>query len=211
MRDKNGHSLLETCRGGKLTEEQEDLNHRRNQFLLAVGIAGPDGRVVDINGQPTGYHRRGQVQVLKQKKDRGGTAVVVDIGGEGEHDRAINVNVKTIGGTKPFALGPIVRKKNTFEQEIPRLVLRKDCDGRLPFQNNSVDKIIVQGTPVGRGTAAEIARIIAPGGQIEMAHPDDDSINSQKNLIDAIGDRGTVSTTNNLEINFTIITITKEE
>jgi RHS repeat-associated protein len=195
-KDENGNQEFLHCftEEDKLTEEQEALVRRRNEFLLAAGIAGPDGRVVDINARPTGYHRRGQLQVLKQKRDLGGTAVVVDIGGEGEHDRAINVNVRTFGTMNAVELGGFIRKKDTKDKRISRLVLRPNCDGGLPFRSKSVDKIFVEGSPLEKGTAAEIARIIRPGGQIELFHPVTAHGDPHQRMIDAIGDRGTAST-----------------
>ena len=83
--------------------------------------------------------------------------VVIDIGGEGRHPDAWNVNpsaVKTLG---PGRGEPIPR-------HIP---------GRaesLPLENGSVDLIIVEKTPLRRGALEEIARVIAPEGRVIMRH-----------------------------------------
>lgn len=81
----------------------------------------------------------------------------IDIGGEGRHAAAVNVNTrccKTLGPEKG--------------EPIPRLLCaRADA---LPLASGSVAQIIVERTPLSPAALAEIARVIAPGGTIVLRH-----------------------------------------
>jgi ubiquinone/menaquinone biosynthesis C-methylase UbiE len=83
--------------------------------------------------------------------------ITLDIGGEGRHPGAINLNRsrhKTLG-----------RQRG---EPIPHLVVaRADA---IPLADRSVDRVIVERTPLNRSALAEIARVIAPGGVIVLAH-----------------------------------------
>jgi len=83
--------------------------------------------------------------------------LVLDIGGEGRHAGAVNVNTrccKTLGPEKG--------------EPIPRLLCaRADA---LPLASRSVAQIIVERTPLSSAALAEIARVIAPGGTIVLRH-----------------------------------------
>jgi hypothetical protein len=83
--------------------------------------------------------------------------LVLDIGGEGRHPAAWNLNpspVRTIG---PRRGDPIPR----------RLAGRADA---IPLPSRSVDLVLVERTPLNREALQEIARVIVPGGQIILRH-----------------------------------------
>jgi ubiquinone/menaquinone biosynthesis C-methylase UbiE len=91
------------------------------------------------------------------RPEREAVTITLDIGGEGRHPGAVNLNLsrkKTLG----LARG----------QCIPNLIVgRAD---RMPFADRSIAHIIVERTPLTQEALAEIARVIAPGGMIELAH-----------------------------------------
>lgn len=90
--------------------------------------------------------------------------LVFDIGGEGRHARAWNVNP-----SRTVTLG-----ENAGEP-IPRLIVaRADA---LPFPTNGVRDIIVERTPLTRAALREISRVIVPAGRVVLRHvplPDPD-------------------------------------
>src|SRR5688500_1469436 len=83
--------------------------------------------------------------------------MVLDIGGEGRHPRAWNLNpsrVKTLGRHRGAP--------------IPRLILgRADA---IPLADGSVDRVYVERTPLRDAALREIARIIRPGGVVTLRH-----------------------------------------
>jgi hypothetical protein len=83
--------------------------------------------------------------------------ITLDIGGEGRHPGAFNLNRssrKTLGSGRG--------------QPIPRLIVaRADA---IPLADQSVQRVIVERTPLSRGALREIARIAAPGGVVELVH-----------------------------------------
>jgi hypothetical protein len=82
---------------------------------------------------------------------------MLDIGGEGRHPGAVNVNTrryKTLGSGRG--------------EPIPRLLCaRADA---LPLACGSVGRIVVERTPLTAAALAEIARVIAPRGTIVLRH-----------------------------------------
>jgi hypothetical protein len=84
-------------------------------------------------------------------------SLCLDIGGEGRHAAAVNVNIR-----RYKTLGP------GRGEPIPRLlVARADA---LPLARGSVGRIVVERTPLTAAALAEIARVIAPRGTIELRH-----------------------------------------
>jgi ubiquinone/menaquinone biosynthesis C-methylase UbiE len=83
--------------------------------------------------------------------------IVLDIGGEGRHADAWNVNrckTKTLG--------------RHAGQSIPRLIIaRADA---LPFPDNCLKSLIVERTPLTRAAVRELSRVIHPDGQIVLRH-----------------------------------------
>lgn len=83
--------------------------------------------------------------------------IVLDIGGEGRHAQAWNVNrcrTQTLG--------------RHAGEPIPRLIVaRADA---LPFADNCVKSLIVERTPLTRAAARELSRVIQPEGQIVLRH-----------------------------------------
>lgn len=82
---------------------------------------------------------------------------IVDIGGEGRHPAAWNVNpcaVRTVGPQRG--------------QPIPRLI-RGRADN-LPLPDHQIDMIIVERTPLSRRAIEEIKRIARPGALVVLRH-----------------------------------------
>jgi SAM-dependent methyltransferase len=100
-----------------------------------------------------------QFGTLHDRK-RGGTGqelLAIDIGGEGRHIGAWNVNpsrVVTRGA----------RRGELIPHHVPG---RADA---IPFPDESVDLVIVERTPLRLPGLAEIRRVIAPGGAIVLRH-----------------------------------------
>ncbi len=83
--------------------------------------------------------------------------ITLDIGGEGRHPGALNLNLsrhKTLGAERGVT--------------IPNLIVARA--DRLPLADRSVQRLIVERTPLSREALAEIARVVAPQGTIELAH-----------------------------------------
>ena len=81
----------------------------------------------------------------------------LDIGGEGRHPGALNLN-----RSRHKTLGPATG------QPIPNLIVgRADV---IPLADRSISQVIVERTPLSRQAIAEIARVIAPGGTIVLVH-----------------------------------------
>ena len=83
--------------------------------------------------------------------------MLLDIGGEGRYANAWNLNpshVKTLGPDKG--------------KPIPHLILGRAQD--IPLPDQSVDRIVSEQTPLTRRALVEIARVIAPGGEIVLRH-----------------------------------------
>ena len=81
----------------------------------------------------------------------------LDVGGEGRHARAWNLNpsrVKTIGADRG--------------DPIPRLILGRAES--IPLPARSVDLIIVERTPLRTESLYELHRIISQGGKIVLRH-----------------------------------------
>lgn len=99
--------------------------------------------------------------------------ITLDIGGEGRHAEAINLNPsrhKTLGSSRG--------------EPIPRLlVARADA---LPLADRSVARVIVERTPLSLQAMAEICRVIAPGGTVLLRHvplPDADRHQAARELL----------------------------
>jgi hypothetical protein len=82
---------------------------------------------------------------------------VLDIGGEGRHPEAWNLNCRQLR-----TLGPDAGRL------IPRLILgRADA---IPLQDGCVDEIIVERTPLNALALAEIRRITSRNGRVVLRH-----------------------------------------
>lgn len=82
---------------------------------------------------------------------------ILDIGGEGRHRAAWNLNPCR---TKTLAPGR--------GQPIPRHIAgRADA---IPLPDDSVDEVIVERTPLTVTALQEIDRVVAPGGRITLRH-----------------------------------------
>ena len=100
---------------------------------------------------------------------------LLDVGGEGRHANAWNLNprsLKTLGSDKGVA--------------IPRCILgRAEC---IPLPDRSVQQIIMERAPLRRAAVFELVRVIVPGGTIILRHHTDSGRNPHlmaQHLIDA--------------------------
>ena len=83
--------------------------------------------------------------------------IILDVGGEGRHPGAWNLNpsrLKTLGQERGMP--------------IPRWIYGRIQD--IPFGNGSVDMLIVERAPLMNAAARELARVICPGGTILLRH-----------------------------------------
>jgi len=83
--------------------------------------------------------------------------VVIDIGGEGRHREAWNINprrFKTCGPERG--------------QPIPRLIMARAQS--IPLPDNCADEIIMERTPLSRCALDEIRRIAKPGAIVVLRH-----------------------------------------
>jgi SAM-dependent methyltransferase len=84
-------------------------------------------------------------------------AFILDIGGEGRHHMAWNLNPrphKTLGPQRG--------------RPIPRLILGRA--EAIPLPDASVDHIYLERAPLTRAGLCEIARVIRPGGRVVLRH-----------------------------------------
>lgn len=89
-----------------------------------------------------------------------GTHLHLDIGGEGRHAGAINVNPARVTSTTG---GP--------GRPVPNLVLGRG--EALPIASGVADVVTVEHAPLRPGAADEIARVLKPGGIVRLLHPAD--------------------------------------
>lgn len=87
----------------------------------------------------------------------------LDIGGEGRHAGAINVNPQGLTTTTGVPGRPI-----------PDLVVARG--EALPFASGVADMVTVENAPIRDATLDEIARVLKPGGTVRLLHPTDYAI-----------------------------------
>jgi hypothetical protein len=82
---------------------------------------------------------------------------ILDIGGEGRHPQAWNLNP---------------RRHKTFGPERGQLIPRwiEGRGERIPLPDGSVELLIVERTPLVPATLAEIARVASPAARIILRH-----------------------------------------
>jgi hypothetical protein len=83
--------------------------------------------------------------------------MILDIGGEGRHPEAWNLNPRTRKTLGPHRGEPI-----------PRLI-----QGRgefIPLADRTIDVLIVERTPLRRATLSEVLRVASPSAQIILRH-----------------------------------------
>jgi len=85
-------------------------------------------------------------------------SVHLDIGGEGRHARAINVNPERLTTTTGLPGRPI-----------PNLIV--GTGEALPVRAASVDKVLVENAALRPGSEREIARVLKRGGTVRLVHP----------------------------------------
>jgi RHS repeat-associated protein len=116
--------------------------------------------------------------------------VSVDIGGEGAHASAINLNPQRVTSTTP-------------SRPIPRLV--PGVGERLPLSSSTADLITVEGAPLRAGAAQEIGRVLRPTGEIRLVHPADYAAAAHPEVATAAGGTVVHQTTDAIGVTTTII------
>jgi RHS repeat-associated protein len=116
--------------------------------------------------------------------------VHIDIGGEGAHPEAINLNPTNVTSTNEATL-------------IPRRV--PGVGERLPFSSRTADVITLEGAPLRPGAAEEIGRVIRPGGEVTLVNPSDYATAAHQRVADVL--RGNVTQTVTNDITTTVIRV----
>jgi len=80
----------------------------------------------------------------------------VDVGGEGAHTGAINVNPSPIGSADGLVPG----------RAIPNHVAGSSTS--IPLPDASVARLVLERSTIEPGTGAEIARVMRPGGEVRI-------------------------------------------
>jgi hypothetical protein len=101
-------------------------------------------------------------------------AVHLDVGGEGRHHYAINVNPGNLTSTTGVPGRPIPRLVNGHVEKIP-------------FASGTADGLLVESAPLRPGAAAEIARVLKPGASVRLVHPVDYGRTHHASVITALG------------------------
>jgi hypothetical protein len=83
--------------------------------------------------------------------------IVLDIGGEGRHASAWNIN--------PCPLKTLGRNRG---EPIPHWIRGRADD--IPLPSGVADWLIVERTPLSRRAVMELARVVAPHGRITLRH-----------------------------------------
>ncbi|MBI2824772.1 MAG: methyltransferase domain-containing protein [Planctomycetia bacterium] len=105
--------------------------------------------------------------------------ITLDIGGEGRHAKAFNLNY---------------RRHKTLDpgrgELIPRLIVGRA--EAIPLADQSVGRVIVERTPLRAAALAEIARVLAPGGRVVLVHVPLPSVDRHANARRLLGGRATL-------------------
>jgi RHS repeat-associated protein len=143
-----------------------DVNDARNDFIKASGILpGHEGYINDPikNDKPISV---ADLNALLGREEPPDSPIVVDIGGEGRHENAININVSS----KSLS-GDVVNGKYNQGDPIPHLILINPGSG-LPFDDDTVDHVISESSPITSDPyATELPRILKPGGEVTIRVP----------------------------------------
>ena len=83
--------------------------------------------------------------------------MILDIGGEGRHPEAWNLN--------PRSLRTLGKQRG---ESIPRLIQGRG--ERIPLADGSVGVVIAERTPINEETLAEMVRVATPQGTIILRH-----------------------------------------
>jgi hypothetical protein len=137
-------------------------------------------------GKEKSAKRRPEVafqQAVQSARKRG--ALILDVGGEGAHKGAVNVNPGTLTSTtgKPGRL-------------IPNRV--EGVTEKIPFPSGSAAVVIVENAPIRPGAAAELARVVGKGGTIKLTHPSDYAKQAHAQVVEATRGRALTETRNGI-------------
>jgi hypothetical protein len=100
-------------------------------------------------------------------------SIHIDVGGEGRYRGAINLNPRRETTTTGIP-----------GRRIPRLV--QGLGEQMPFRSQIADLLTVENTPLRPGAAAELGRIIRPGGIILLKHPADYAESAHQQVIEIV-------------------------
>lgn len=98
-------------------------------------------------------------KILFKRQDRD-LPVILDIGGEGRYQGAINLNPN-----------PLTSTTGEPDRIIPNWVPGIGDD--IPLPNRVVDEVILENAPIGRRTLYEINRVSKSGSKVYLSHPID--------------------------------------
>ena len=113
----------------------------------------------------------------------GGKQVHIDVGGEGRYPGAINLNPRATTTTT-----------GQPGQPIPNLV--RGRGEAMPFKSGSADVITVESAPLRPGAPSEIARVVKPGGEVRLVHPDAYAAQTHPAVVQATGGAATQTSAN---------------
>lgn len=120
-----------------------------SRWALAHGYAKPDANAFRLIFQSAAEQMENDVTEK--------TTFTLDIGGEGRHREAWNLNPSPVKTRGPDRGKPI-----------PQLILGRA--EAIPLPDDSVDRVIVERTPMKRHALEEIERVISPRGTIILRH-----------------------------------------
>jgi hypothetical protein len=146
------------------------LKSRAEVFL---GVSPKSVELLDASPANATRYYDGSFEVALECIVAPNRPVHIDIGGEGRYPNAINVNPNTTTSTT-----------GTAGRTIPNRVAGRG-EG-LPFGARHADGISLENAPITAQTAAEIARVIKPGGSIRLVSPSDYAAAAHKRVIDSI-------------------------
>ena len=177
----SNHSIYSADRldfvpAGELRVGETLRNLEGNVRIESIEQLGSEERVynLEIHGEHVFRVASSGVLVHNSSGADGSKGPVhIDIGGEGRYPNAINVNPNTTTSTT-----------GTAGRTIPNHVPGRG--ERLPFGARNADGISLENAPITAQTAAEIARVIKPGGSIRLVSPSDYAAAAHKRVIDSI-------------------------
>lgn len=137
---------------------------RRLFAILAVALVvggAPDAQAGRAAGRPG-------------RAERSRPRLVIDVGGEGRLPHAVNLNP-----------GRVTSTTGTPGRPIPHHV--QGVGEKMPFASHVADELRVENAPLRPGAAAELSRVIKPGGRIVLRHPADYAADHHGQVLRRIG------------------------
>ncbi|MGO8752247.1 MAG: RHS repeat-associated core domain-containing protein, partial [Thermoguttaceae bacterium] len=167
---------------------------RRNLFIQNSGVIPNLGNAaVDIEGNAAGPASKEDLAKISEtlKEWAKGDRLAIDVGGEGLHSGAINVNIQPMTSTTGKAGRPI-----------PLFFARVGTEAPLVFSNRTVKSIFIENTPISEATANEVARVIAAEGIILLDNPEPYATDAHARVLQALRALGRESSTSRKQYEF---------